>query len=80
MKLPRDISGKDLLKRIECLGYAPTRQAGSHVRATTQQKGQHHVTIPLHDELRVGTLNAIISDIALHFSLSKPEVITKIFG
>lgn len=79
MRIPRDISGKELLRRVEALGYISTRQVGSHVRVTTQQKGQHHLTIPLHDELRVGTLNAIASDIALHFGVSKHEIIEKLF-
>lgn len=80
MKLPRGVSGGELLKRIECLGYLPTRQTVSHVRVTTQQNGQHHITVPLHDELRVGTLSAIVSDIAQHFNLSKSEIVQRIFG
>ncbi|NYE57789.1 putative RNA binding protein YcfA (HicA-like mRNA interferase family) [Carboxydothermus ferrireducens DSM 11255] len=34
-----------------------TRQTGSHIRLTTTLKGEHHVTIPLHDPLKIGTLN-----------------------
>jgi hypothetical protein len=28
------------------------------MRLTTQQRGEHHVTIPDHDSLRLGTLSA----------------------
>jgi predicted RNA binding protein YcfA (HicA-like mRNA interferase family) len=31
MKLPRDVSGADLAKRLGRLGYEITRQTGSHM-------------------------------------------------
>ena len=64
MKLPRDVSGVDLAKRLGRLGYEVTRQTGSHLRLTTRERGQHHVTIPNHDPLRVGTLAGILGDVA----------------
>lgn len=39
MKLPRDLSYEDLIKALAKLGYETTRQTGSHVRLTTQEKG-----------------------------------------
>ena len=60
MKLPRDMSGAGLAKALKILGYQVTRQAGSHMRLTTIEGGEHHVTIPRHDPLRVGTLAAIL--------------------
>jgi len=45
MRLPRDVSGLQLSKRLETLGYVVTRQKGPHMRLTTQN-GKHHVTIP----------------------------------
>jgi predicted RNA binding protein YcfA (HicA-like mRNA interferase family) len=80
VRIPRNISGRDLVKRLDRLGYYPTRQAGSHVRLTTQQSGEYHVTIPLHVELRVGTLNAIVTDTASHLSASKQDIIEILFG
>jgi predicted RNA binding protein YcfA (HicA-like mRNA interferase family) len=47
MRLPRNISGQDLARRLSALGYEITRQTGSHMRLTTQEHGEHHVTIPL---------------------------------
>lgn len=78
MKLPRNVSAQDLIKGSKKLGYEVTRQTGSHIRLTTQQNGQHHITIPNHDPLKIGTLSAILSDIASHFGISKEEVIETI--
>ena len=80
MKLPRDISGRDLIRALECLGYRVTRQAGSHVRLTTDQLGEHHVTIPDHRALRLGTLSGIMKDVADHFGLTREEIADRVFG
>ena len=37
MKLPRDLTGLQLVKILEALGYQVTRQTGSHIRLTTTQ-------------------------------------------
>jgi predicted RNA binding protein YcfA (HicA-like mRNA interferase family) len=79
MKLPRDLSGKHLIKSAEKLGYSITRQSGSHIRLTTQQKGEHHITIPNHDPLKIGTLSAIIGEMAIHFNISKEEILKQLF-
>ncbi|HEX8708200.1 MAG TPA: type II toxin-antitoxin system HicA family toxin [Pyrinomonadaceae bacterium] len=47
MKLPRDVSGAALAKALAALGYEITRQTGSHLRLTTPEGGEHHVTIPV---------------------------------
>ena len=80
MKLPRDISGEELAKRLKVFGYEVTRQAGSHLRLTTTQLGEHHITVPLHNPLKLGTLSGILSDVAAHFNLGKDEVIAQMFG
>jgi predicted RNA binding protein YcfA (HicA-like mRNA interferase family) len=51
MRLPRDLSGPELVRRLGKLGYVATRQSGSHVRLTTQEHGEHHITVPNHDPL-----------------------------
>lgn len=79
MKLPRDLSGADLAKKLKALGYAVTRQTGSHIRLTTELNGQHHVTVPEHDPLKVGTLSGILNDIAMHHKTTKEGVFQKIF-
>ena len=58
MKLPRDLSGADLVKALGRIGYRVTRQTGSHIRLTLDSHTQHRVTIPAHDPLKLGTLAA----------------------
>ncbi len=64
MKLPRDLTGVELSKRLARLGYTVTRQSGSHVRLTSKERGEHHVTVHRHDPLRVGTLASILDAVA----------------
>jgi predicted RNA binding protein YcfA (HicA-like mRNA interferase family) len=80
MRLPRDVSGESLTVALRALGYVVTRQKGSHVRLTTQANGEHHVTIPNHSPLRLGTLNEILKDVAEHAGLTRDEVADKLFG
>ena len=79
MKLPRDVSGDDLATALGRLDFQITRQTGSHLRLTTAHQGEHHITIPRHDSLRVGTLSAILRDVAEHHGLSKDELIIRLF-
>lgn len=80
MKLPRDVSGAQLAKALASLGYRVSRQTGSHIRLSCEQPKQHHVTIPNHDELRIGTLAAILGDVAEHHGLSRDALVEKLFG
>ena len=80
MKLPRDFSGADLAKRLGRLGYAVTRETGSHLRLSTSERDQHHVTIPNHDPLKVGTLAGILNDVAAHLEISREELVQRLFG
>ena len=80
MRLPRDLSGPELVKALAKLGYQTTRQTGSHIRLTTTQQGQHHLTIPNHASLRIGTLAAILSEVADHFQISRDSLLEKLFG
>ena len=79
MKIPRNLRGKDLIRSLKKLGYLPTRQSGSHIRLSTMLNGEHHITIPNHSPLKVGTLSAILNDIATHHGLNKEELINMIF-
>jgi len=75
MKLPRDVSGSDLVKALERIGYQRTRQRGDHVTLTTQQNGEHHVTVPLHDPIKVGTFSAILASVSAHLNLARHELL-----
>lgn len=79
MRLPRDVSASELIKALRKLGYQESRQTGSHIRLSTSQNGQHHITIPNHDPIKVGTLSAILGDIANHFQMTKDAVIQSLF-
>ena len=79
MKIPRDLSGNDLVKLLKAYGYEPTRQTGSHMRLTTFDKGEHHITIPNHSPIKIGTLSAILSDVAEHLGLAKEDVMKELF-
>ncbi len=79
MRIPRDWSGDDLIKRLGKVGYHPTRQSGSHVRMTySGQFGEHHITVPRHKLLRIGTLNRILTDVANHLHLDKGELLRRL--
>jgi predicted RNA binding protein YcfA (HicA-like mRNA interferase family) len=54
MRIPRDLSGGELIKKLGRLGYRVTRQTGSHIRLTSRDHGEHHITVPNHDPLRMG--------------------------
>lgn len=79
MRIPRDVSGDELAKLLKQHGYEVTRQVGSHLRLTTQKGGEHHITIPLHKPLRIGTLNSILKDAAEHLKLSRDELAESLF-
>lgn len=54
------ISGHELIKILtKYFGFRVLRQKGSHVTLTNDVA---FITIPLHDELARGTLNAILKD------------------
>ena len=78
-KIPRDITGYELIKIIGKFGYQITRQTGSHIRLTTKENGIHHITVPNHNPLKIGTLSNILSDLADHFQISKKELLEKLF-
>ena len=80
MRLPRDLSGSDLVKRLDRLGYHVTRQTGSHIRLTSTAHGEHHITVPRHDPLRIGTLAAVLDAVAVHHGLSRDALLERLFN
>ena len=80
MKLPRDISGEELASLLTKYGYRVTRQTGSHLRLTsTLRDTEHHLTIPKHKPLRVGTLSSIVNEVASCLELDRQSVIRELF-
>lgn len=79
MRLPRDLTGAQLIRALSKLGYMPTRQTGSHVRLTCELPAQHHVTVPLHDPLRIGTLAGILAAVGDVQGLTRDELLSRLF-
>lgn len=76
MKLSRNISGQDLIKVLSRFGYEISRQKGSHICLTRKtDEGSHHITIPNHNPLKLGTLSGIISEVALHLGIPKENIL-----
>jgi len=81
LKLPRDLDGKKLAVLLRTHGYEITRQTGSHVRLTSVLKGrEHHVTVPAHRELSVGTLHNILRDVAKYLERDLADLVEELFG
>lgn len=80
MKIPRDIGGEELTTLLKKYGYKITHQTGSHLRLTTDIKGEHHITIPRHRPLKVGTLNSILTDVSQYLEIDKQVLIKELFS
>ena len=80
MRMPRNFSGADLAESLRVLGYDVVRQTVSHMRLTTEAGGEHHVTVPRHGNLRIGTLAGVLGDVAGHFGMSRQELLDRLFG
>ena len=74
MKLPRDLDAAELITALSRLGYRVVRQSGSQIRLECSDP-IHALTIPNHRPLRVGTLAAILADIALRHRTDKDALI-----
>lgn len=80
-KIPRDISGKELAKLLNKeFGYRFERETGSHIRLfSVYKQNEHRITIPDHKEIKIGTLNNILKDIALYLRMTKEDLVRKLF-
>ena len=74
-KLPQ-ISGQDLVRALQKLGYDVMRQKGSHIRLRkTTTVGEHNITVPDHKTVAKGTLNDILTKVSLWNNINKDELI-----
>ena len=70
------VSGRQLIRWLESLGYRVVRQRGSHVRLERWLPGgTHAITIPNHREIARGTLNDILSAVARAIQQDKHSLI-----
>jgi predicted RNA binding protein YcfA (HicA-like mRNA interferase family) len=74
MKLPRDMDAAELIKVLARLGYRSVRQTGSHIRLQCDDP-VHAITIPNHRPLRIGTLAAIITDVAVQQKMEREALV-----
>jgi len=68
-KLPRDVSGQEVIKALRKLGYYPVRQKGSHV-ILVGPSGKM-ITVPLHKSLKTGLIRAILREVRLSVKMFK---------
>ncbi len=67
MKIPRDISGRDLADTLcRRWRYVRVHQVGSHIILETSEPTHQRIAIPDHDPVRLGTLSSILRVVAQH--------------
>jgi predicted RNA binding protein YcfA (HicA-like mRNA interferase family) len=68
------------LNYFEVTGYEITRQAGSHIRLSSNHTGvQHHITVPAHKNLKIGTLSGILSEVATYLKVDRRQLEEDLF-
>lgn len=77
-RLPQ-ISGTDLIRLLNSLGYETLRQKGSHIRLRlVSPVGEHNISVPNHKTLAKGTLNDILSRVSLWTGVAKNDLIERL--
>lgn len=74
MKLPRDASGQDLAK-VLWRDYRVVHQSGSHIILQTDLPTSQRLSVPNHNPLRIGTLNAIIRETTRHKGVDRSQIL-----
>ena len=81
MKLPRDLSGRELVERLgSAFAYRVVHQRGSHIVLETDTPIAHRVAVPDHRVLRIGTLNSILRAVARAQDLTKEEAVRRLLA
>lgn len=80
MRIPRDMDAATLCKSLARMGYVITRQTGSHLRLTIEQPDQHHLTVPNHSPIKIGTLNAILTEVGRQLGLPREEILRRLLS
>lgn len=63
MPKPPILSGKEVIKKLEKIGYKNVRQKGSHIRLKHKENPAYKpITVPLHRTIKPGLLCKIIKD------------------
>lgn len=64
MKLPTDVSGQELVRVLQRLGFVVNRQRGSHI-VLRRADPFARVVVPDHKQVRPGTLRQILREAGL---------------
>lgn len=77
MNLPRDLYGRDLARSL-CArwGYQKVNQVGSHIILQTETPKHHRLSVPDHKPLRIGTLVAILRQVAVAKGVTREEILS----
>ncbi len=77
-RLPQ-VSGAQLARLLESLGYTYVRQRGSHARySLSTAVGTHNITVPKHHAIARGTLNDILNKVSLWTGIPKTQLIDRL--
>jgi predicted RNA binding protein YcfA (HicA-like mRNA interferase family) len=76
VKLPRELYGRDLA-RVLCnrWAYRQVNQVGSHIVLQTETPQHHRLSVPDHKPLRIGTLNAILRQVAAAKGVAREDLL-----
>ena len=73
-KLPQ-VSGAELVRLLQSLGYEVIRQRGSHIRLKKSTvSGEHAITVPAHKIIARGTLSDIVGKVSLWNNIPREEL------
>ena len=76
MRIPRDLYGRELAAAL-CAqwAYQKVNQVGSHLILQTETPQHHRVSVPDHKPLRIGTLNAILREVAAAKRVTREDIL-----
>jgi hypothetical protein len=81
LRLPRDVSGEELVRALRKLGYELTRQTESHMRVTSKASGKR---ASRHDSgtqaIEGGDAGADFSGRRANLELTREELAKELFG
>lgn len=59
------VSGKEVIRAFERIGYRISHQTGSHIILRHESLPHRHLSVPNHREIAKGTLRGLIRDAGL---------------
>lgn len=79
MKLPRNLTGRQLVVALRKLGYVVVGQTGSHIKLRTERDGRKLLAVPDHVPLKVGTLRSIFRELGTHHGITRDALMSLLF-